>query len=874
MLVNWFWAKLERDVGGQVTAWHSIQSHAADVAACTEALLQNTILGTRLATMLGQPTLEDAQVARLAALAALHDIGKFNHGFQAKIAPGAHGTAGHVAEVLALFGQDTELGGRLGQALSIDQLVTWGENEDAILDLLTAALAHHGRPVGLDHPVHASLWRAQPERDPFAGIQALSRRVREWFPRAFAPGGAPMPANHEFQHAVSGLVTLADWLGSDSFLFPLAGSGEEDRMAFARERASKALARMGLDVAGTRAQLASRVPWSFATIFGLPPRPLQQTIGDLPSLSSRGSIVCLEAETGAGKTEAAFLHFLRLHEAGQADGLYFALPTRTAATQIHRRLVEAVAWAFPDEKDRPPVVLAVPGYLEVDDRHGIRLPGFEVLWDDHERDRWRFRAWAAENPKRFLAGAIVVGTIDQVLLSTLAVRHSHLRAASLLRHLLVIDEVHASDTYMNRLLEEVLRRHLGAGGHALLMSATLGTATLRRFLEAVGSTTTLEAARPYPVVSTWQHAEGLATRPIARQESSRRIRIQPEPWASDPGRIAAEAVSAARGGARVLVLRNTVRDCVATQEALEAVAPDVGFTCAGVAAPHHARFAAGDRRLLDAALEARLGKHSQAGGCVVVATQTVQQSLDLDADLMLTDLAPMDILLQRWGRIHRHASRRRPAGFEVARAIVLMPESRDLGLMLAANGTPRGEHGLGSVYDDLRGLEATWRLIEAHPLLEIPADCREVVEAATDPQVLAAITQELAGRWLAHETHLLGHSSAMRRQADLNLADWSVPFYLALFPSGDLDRRIQTRLGEGDRRAVFTAPPLGPFGQPVAEVTIPAYWLRDVKAEEEPVGARPFEGGFRFQLGTRNFRYDRLGLRPETLTKEDDASDA
>jgi CRISPR-associated endonuclease/helicase Cas3 len=135
--------------------------------------------------------------------------------------------------------------------------------------------------------------------------------------------------------------------------------------------------------------------------------------------------------------------------------MYFALPTRTAATQMHQRVYEAITRAFPSESTRPPVVLAVPGYIAVDDGVAHRLPGFEVLWNDNEAERFRFRGWAAENPKRYLAGPIVVGTIDQVLLSTLMVSHAHMRATALLRQFLVVDEVHASDSYMIALLRSV-----------------------------------------------------------------------------------------------------------------------------------------------------------------------------------------------------------------------------------------------------------------------------------------------------------------------------------------------------------------------------------------------------------------------------------
>ncbi len=138
-----------------------------------------------------------------------------------------------------------------------------------------------------------------------------------------------------------------------------------------------------------------------------------------------------------------------------------------------------------DPHARPPVVLAVPGYLRVDDQEGQLLTQFDFLWPDADQRKNRHRTWAAENSKRYLAGSVVVGTINQVLLSTLVVGHAHLRATSLSRLYLVVDEVHASDTYMTTLLDRVLAFHLALGGHALLMSATLGTAAQARFFARV-----------------------------------------------------------------------------------------------------------------------------------------------------------------------------------------------------------------------------------------------------------------------------------------------------------------------------------------------------------------------------------------------------
>jgi hypothetical protein len=255
------------------------------------------------------------------------------------------------------------------------------------------------------------------------------------------------------------------------------------RIGLARIRPSSRTRTISTKTALSSRARRQRVRPTFKHVADFAPHDVQRRVVDLP-LDPGGSVSLVEAETGSGKTEAALARYLRLFHAGLVDGMYFALPTRTAATQIHRRVLQAVTRAFVDGEARPPVVLAVPGYLAVDDHTACRLPDFEVLWNDDPQERYRFRGWAAEHPKRYLVGPVVVGTIDQVLFSTLMVSHAHLRATALLRHLLVVDEVHASDAYMAAILEQVLRYHVRAGGHALLMSATLGASARYHLLSA------------------------------------------------------------------------------------------------------------------------------------------------------------------------------------------------------------------------------------------------------------------------------------------------------------------------------------------------------------------------------------------------------
>jgi hypothetical protein len=164
--------------------------------------------------------------------------------------------------------------------------------------------------------------------------------------------------------------------------------------------------------------------------------------------------------------------------------MYFALPTRAAARQIHGRIQAALQRLLGDEAARY-VTLAVPGYI-TRQAEGASLPEPDAHWPDASMEARHDALWASERPKRYLAGWVAVGTIDQVLMAGLRVRHAQLRSGAMLRLLLVVDEVHASDTYMTAILRNVLDQHRRAGGHALLMSATLGSAARARLLQPTG----------------------------------------------------------------------------------------------------------------------------------------------------------------------------------------------------------------------------------------------------------------------------------------------------------------------------------------------------------------------------------------------------
>ncbi len=627
----------------------------------------------------------------------------------------------------------------------------------------------------------------------------------------------------------AGLVTLADWVGSDTTRFPVAGPHGAEREAWRATAATAAVVARGLAPLGTP-------PGDFADAFGHAAYGFQAAAG-APDL---GTVALIEAETGSGKTEAALWRWLALRRRGEVDGLFFALPTRAAAVQLHARIDAVMRRVWGEEAPR--AVLAVPGYLCAGDATGQALPGFAVRWDAGDDAAPPDARWAAERANRFLAARGAVGTIDQTLLA----KHALFRAGALARSLLVLDEVYASDAYMTGLLGRLLEHHVAVGGRALLLSATLGGEARARLLKARSPSLEEAVAQPYPALS----GRGVAPRAVVGASRSKRVTVETAGLIADAPAIAARAVTAARDGVAVLVVRNTVDGAVAVAREVAALAEELAFAVGGVATVHHGRFAAEDRALLDAEVTRTFGKARAAGGRVLVGTQTLEQSLDIDADFLITDLAPMDVLLQRVGRLHRHDRGDRGA-FAAARVVVLRPADRDLSALLEAKGA---RHGLGGyVYPNVTQLEATLALLEREACITIPQDNRRLVEQALHRDALKTVARERGSAWVNRLNDDRGGESAKGDSAKIAALDLSLPFTRLDFLD---DTAALTRLGARDLLIDLPEPLTGPFGQPVARVTIPG-WMADRVRGDAVVRIDERH----FALGEGTFAYDQWGLR-------------
>ncbi len=658
------WGKLSKDA--PPSRWLPLETHCLDVAYAFRWLAVSPVVRNRLEVAGGRP-LDGVDIDRLCVLAYMHDLGKLNAGFAGRLDPKAR-RIGHIAPVAALY-RRSGAAGRIGAAMAAS-VGGWAPPA-AMASILAAVFSHHGRPLD---PTGATRTFALPDQAPHwepSGGYSPEAALAPFMDAAFAAfplardAGAPLPDSPAFVHLLAGLLMLADWIGSSEDLHPLqpVTDPSRSRPAGFHEGMRERLRSVGIDAPAGDGSLS---PEEAAGVPGL--RPLQAAIP-----SATGRTVVAEAETASGKTEAALLHWRRLKELGLVDGLYFALPTRVAAVEIHARVKAFVERTMGPEAARA-VVLAVPGYAE--DRG---LPS--SVSPDEDGGAVRDDAlWASERPKRYLAAQVAVGTIDQCLLGGIRAKHAHMRLSALSRSLLVVDEVHASDVYMGALTRRLLASHRRLGGYSLLLSATLGATARAGLLGLKAGPGLAEAvARPYPSLGWAEGGTETVVDPMAgvrrREGEERRVTLRAVPHLEDDGAVAASAIRHAEAGARVLVVRNTVLGAREVLRAIEASGKSsLLFDLEGVPAAHHGRYASSDRRRLDEAVKAAFGKGNATVGRILVGTQTLEQSLDIDADVLLTDLCPVDVLLQRIGRLHRHGHFARPDGYATPVAEVMVPD--------------------------------------------------------------------------------------------------------------------------------------------------------------------------------------------------------
>ncbi|GIG70550.1 CRISPR-associated endonuclease/helicase Cas3 [Phytomonospora endophytica] len=715
---------------------YPVVCHLLDTAAMVRELWSSFVSPGSRAWLADQLGLDEAAACRLVELiAGLHDLGKIMLLFQAlDTVP-----TGYPAYVSQRRLGHAEAG-RLWLGTALQDLGA------------TAATAHRLAEVVGGH--HGIFDRVEPLTDfcrPVPDIgdgewEEQRRLVLESVYGILNEPSFPQDIPATAAVLICGIVVLADWLASQVDYIksrlpevPSTGSRAELAAFFAGSVSAAADVVAGAGLRGLRLR-----PGTFAEEFGRSPRPIQASIEQrLPGMAKGPGLLVITDRPGEGKTEIA-LHAARiLGEAAGTNGLYFALPTMATADQMHGRLKAYVESRALD--DAPLSLLhsmawLSPVYTTVSDAAGTS----EV--SSHERDIITMVTDWMRGAKKAMFAPVCVGTIDQALLSVLPVRHNCLRLLGLAGKTVIIDEVHAYDAYTRGLAAALLRWLGKLGVPVVLMSATLPTATIDELVKAyldVGRRRRKKMAPPVVHYPGWIYVDGPSrmVEPVA---------VEVLPTARVDVEIATEPVQVVDGKVdRMGALRKVLSPLLTepgsaavictTVEQAQQTRQDLAAWLHGQGAQVeltllHSRLPAHQRESVTAKLVATFGPggdRSQAE--IIVSTQVIEQSLDVDVDVMVSDLAPFELLIQRSGRCRRHRDNDagRPSWAKSTRLVVLTaPETAGVITLPAA---------WGYVYPPAM-LIRSQRLLKrySNAAITIPEQVQDLVDTIYDDESLIA----------------------------------------------------------------------------------------------------------------------------------------
>jgi CRISPR-associated endonuclease/helicase Cas3 len=792
-----FWAKTprsEEDRRKHPNSYHPLICHLLDVAAVTQLMWAEVLSNAakrRIAQAFNQQTNEAglALTGKLISwIAGLHDLGKASPPFtwradnketkglmclytqppfqyDKNAPPPAANTAPHgyvTAVTLPLVLQDCDaseaLANQIGEIIGGHHGIFATTND---LNKLRRSLKKNGIYVGARH------WQT--------ARQELAIYLADLL--EFDLGCLNSLPSQRFDNAVvmimAGLVSVADWIGSNTKYFRLkvknvatADLTRFDGAGYLRHAKKKA--RKALRESGWLDWPHQRVAKGFFELFPAleefgEPLPAQQAILDLPKSMplDKPGLVIIEEQMGAGKTEAAIALADRWNvELGQR-GIYFALPTMATSNQMFGRVCEYLTVRFPNV-DVPVYLLhghasLISDFKDIRDNKARATEIHDISCDGvqgHQECPGNLVAasWFTYRKKGLLP-PFGVGTVDQALMAALRTSHAFVRLFGLAHKTIIIDEVHAYDTYMTKLIERLLEWLGALKSPVILLSATLPSDKRRALINAYAQGLSGERKRDdklpasdYPRI-TWTTGDKPQAKSLQPKDAKRReLLIE---WVD--GRIEEQADSCRlignlgeklrdqlKNGGCAAVICNTVGRAQQMFRALSAFFdPETELDL------FHARFLFEDRERQEKLALWRFGKAKKKvdfgngdirevdrpkSKFVLVATQVIEQSLDLDFDLMVSDFAPTDLWLQRSGRIWRHDGNPR-YGIAQPTLWLCQPEISESELHFDSGTEAVYQPGWILLRSWLALNQQQWQLVAHQRTVKIPGEIEPLIDA-------------------------------------------------------------------------------------------------------------------------------------------------
>lgn len=813
MEISSFWAKTSDNHFTKPNAFHPLICHLVDVAAVTQKIWQDVLPNAtkeRLASAFAGTKFDDQtleKIGRLVAfIAGLHDLGKCSPPFALRGKNDKDGRQSLEKQISKHIRKNSNYLGKLrGRLQTINFLKFYEPTDFHIKGAVPKALsAPHGyvttielpqilinnygfNPktaeqisilIGGHHGVFPnSDWRKNGKNSVEANLgnhHWTNARIKlaETLADLFQVKPISPDKNSKLDNAaimiLAGLVSVADWIGSDTQFFECEVDDFtkefdldlEKYFERSKTKATEALKKLGwlnwVEVEQTKMFFEL-----FPDLKKYPPRGLQSAAIEIAEELKNAGIVVIESPMGEGKTEAAMFLADTWNANLKQRGIYFALPTQATSNQMFGRVKEFLGERF----DKGIVNLQLThGHSSLSAEFDTLKDGFKNIQDIYEEcsgDECVPHVVAAEwftYRKRGLLAPFGVGTIDQALMAVLQTKHVFVRLFGLAHKTVIIDEVHAYDAYMSTLLERLLEWLAALGSPVILLSATLPinrrNALIKAYQNGLGVGTEVIETAKYPRIS-YATDSTIKVRHIKSSTKTQTLHIKKV----DENFIADLKAKLENKSGCVAIICNTVKrsqeiyeklskiECFQGNDEIDGL-PKLDLL--------HSRFRFCDRDAIEKRVRIRFGKAGEKvrviengkeiektvkrpDFAVLVSTQIIEQSLDIDFDLMISDLAPVDLLLQRAGRLHRH-DRKRPPQFETPTLWIIEPK-------IKADGLPNFENSI--VYDD-HILLRTWLELnkKEYEKIEIPTEIEDLIEAVYDlEKTFENLSDELKDFW-------------------------------------------------------------------------------------------------------------------------------
>ncbi len=651
---------------------------------------------------------KDNLISLLTFCGAVHDIGKLTPLFQSRISAFSHFS--HISKFTTIPNvQKFTQANHTSHALAGEAILLQYGCPPGIASIIGA---HHGVPISDDAEQNICDY---PENY-FASDESFwSNAYQRWIDFSLDISGfesiddiPTIPVS--YQLLISGLLIMADWIASNTSYFPLIPTDSYGSLSDYPKRA---------ELAWHNAALSA--PWhsmasfginddDFFERFGFYPNITQREILDTVTESTSPGIYIMEAPMGIGKTEAALASSEILAAHFGSGGIFFGMPTQSTSNGIFPRLEKWASSLSDDEQALHSIRLAHSA-AELNDDYRELFTGCTELDTDNEKSLI-VHEWFSGR-KQVMLSEFVIGTIDQLLLSALKRKHVMLRHIGLAGKVVIIDECHAYDAYMSQYLDMILRWLGEYEVPVIILSATLPAKRRVELISAYLNTAHIQAIEPensldYPIL-TFTDKKTVHQKALSFDSSEKNVDL----IKITQNEIVSHIHKVIDCGGCAGIIVNTVKKAQSLAKELHEEFPNNEVLL------FHAQFTTTDRADKEKQILQRVGKASTADsrrGLIIIGTQVLEQSLDIDFDLMISELCPMDLLLQRLGRLQRHI-RTRPRQLQNAVCLVL--------------DEPDGSFDEGS-----RAVYGDWLLMRTRALipskLTLPNDIPKLVQSAYD----------------------------------------------------------------------------------------------------------------------------------------------